>query len=522
MSKKFILHKDKARFTLKKGIDKLSKAVGVTLGPKGRNVVLGKIYGLPQIINDGATIAKEIELQDHIENIGAHLIKQAALKTNDIAGDGTTTSTILAHSILTEGLKYISIGVNAIDLRRGIQKAESFILNEIRSLSRPVKYLNSINDIASISSGNNNDIGLIIAQAINIVGKDGILSLEENNLPYTELKIIQGIKFDKGYISPYFIENNKTREIILENPLIIIINKQIKSVKEELLPILTHTRKLNKPLLIIVEDISTEILSTLILNKLKGVVNVVAVRTPGLGNNKKDFLEDLATVVGSRIIIKDMNLNNAFGKAKKVIISQNSTTIITDKISKSKIKFRCEEIRNQILISNSDIDKQHLKERLAKLNGTIAIIKVGASTEIEMKESKLRFEDAINASKAAISEGIIPGGGSALAHISDKLKNWMDLNLKGNEFLGALIIKKSLISPFKKIIENSGKNPNLIFEIFKNKGDEIGYDSLTDSFVNMYDAGIIDATKVIRLALQNAIAIASIIITTDCVIIDAL
>nr|YP_010338706.1 chaperonin GroEL [Glaucosphaera vacuolata]UNJ18656.1 chaperonin GroEL [Glaucosphaera vacuolata] len=524
MSKQ-ILYQDNARKTLEQGIDILAEAVSITLGPKGRNVVLETKNGSPQIINDGVTIAKEIQLKNHIKNTGVALIRQVAAKTNDIAGDGTTTATVLAHAMLKQGMKNIAAGANPIFIKKGIQKATQFTVNKIAELSRPVEDSLSITQVASIAAGNNIKIGEMITQAIEKVGREGVISLEESKSTTNELEITEGMQFNKGFISPYFITNPERMEVIQENPFILLTDKKITLVQQELIPILEQVIKTGKPLLIIAEDVEKEALATIIVNKLRGILNVAAVRAPGFGDRKKSLLEDLAVLTNSTLISEDvgLSLNSAsldmLGQARKVIISKESTTIISEG-NEDKKKTRCEQIRKQIEMSTILYEKEKLQERLAKLSGGVAVIKVGAATETEMKDKKLRLEDAINATKSAIEEGVVPGGGSTLVHISKDLEIWAKSNLKDDELLGALIVEKALSAPLKRIAQNSGHNGAMIVEKVKHSTSNIGYDATTGEFTDMYLTGIIDPAKVTRSALQNASSIASMVLTTECIVVN--
>lgn len=523
---KTILYQDNARKALEKGMDILSEAVSVTLGPKGRNVVLEKKFGSPQIINDGVTIAKEIELQDLIQNTGVALIRQAASKTNDVAGDGTTTATVLAHAIVKQGLKNVAAGSNPILLKRGIDKAVKFLISKIAELSRPVTDIRDITQIAAISAGNDQEIGAMIADAIEKVGKEGVISLEEGQSTVTQLEIKEGMKFDKGFISPYFITDTSRMEVNYNNPYILLTDKKITLIQQELVPILEQVSKTGKPLLIIAEDMEKEALATVIVNKLRGIINVVAVRAPGFGDRRKSLLEDMAILTSGQLITEDLGLKlenislDQLGTAKKIQITKDSTTIIADS-DKSNVKARCDQIRRQLEISNNSYEKEKLQERLAKLVGGVAVIKVGAATETEMKDKKLRLEDAINATRAAIEEGIVPGGGSTLVHLSKVLDQWSKNNLQQEELIGALIVQKALYSPLNIIVENAGENGSLIIEKIKESDFNIGYDANQNSLRDMYKAGIIDPAKVTRSALQNAASIASMILTTECIITES-
>lgn len=520
---KAILYHDDARKALEKGMDILARAVSITLGPKGRNVVLEKKFGSPQIINDGVTIAKEIELNNFIENTGVALIRQAASKTNDVAGDGTTTATVLAHSIVKQGLKNVAAGSNPIFLKKGISKAINLLVAKIADYSCPVSSSKDIMQIASISAGNDNEIGQMITDAISKVGKEGIISIEEGQSTITELEIKEGMKFEKGFISPYFVTDSSKMEVIQQNAYVLLTDKKITLIQQELLPILEKVAKTGYPLLIIAEDIEKEALATIIVNKLRGIVNVVAVRAPGFGDRRKALLEDIAILTSGNLITEDagLSLNSVslddLGFARKVCVTKEDTTIIAEG-NEALISDRCKQLRKQIQITNNNYEKEKLQERLAKLSSGVAVIKVGAATETEMKDKKLRLEDAINATKAAIDEGIVPGGGSTLVHLSKYLQEWAENNLSEEELVGALIVVRALLSPLVKIVENAGLNGAVILEKVKQASFSIGYDANSSQLVDMYKAGIIDPSKVTRSALQNAASIASMILTTECII----
>nr|YP_010902771.1 60-kDa chaperonin [Hypnea nidulans]WCH54626.1 60-kDa chaperonin [Hypnea nidulans] len=524
MSKK-ILYKDNARKALEKGMDILCEAVSVTLGPKGRNVVLEKKFGSPQIINDGVTIAKEIELQDFIQNTGVALIRQAASKTNDVAGDGTTTSTVLAHAMVKQGLRNVAAGANPMILKKGVDKAVKFVVAKIAEESSPVTDINNITQVASISAGNDKDIGYMIADAIEKVGKEGVISIEEGQSTVTKLEIKEGMRFEKGYISPYFVTDSSRMEVVYDNPYILLTDRKITLIQQELIPILEQVSKTGKSLLIIAEDIEKEALATIVINKLRGIVNVVAVRSPGFGDRRKALLEDMAILTNGQLITEDLGLNldslsiDQLGSAKRICITKDSTTIIADSNS-INIKRRCDQIRRQLEISSNNYEREKLQERLSKLVGGVAIIKVGAATETEMKDKKLRLEDAINATRAAIEEGIVPGGGSTLVHIAKSLGQWSKSNLSNEELVGANIVEKALMAPLYKIVENAGKNGFVIVEKVKNSNFSIGYNANQDLLLDMYEAGIIDPAKVTRSAVQNAASIASMILTTECIVIE--
>ena len=526
MSKR-ILYQDNARRALERGMEIMVEAVSVTLGPKGRNVVLEKPYGSPQIVNDGVTIAKEINLPDHIENTGISLIRQAAAKTNDVAGDGTTTATVLAYAMVKEGLKNVAAGANPISIKLGMEKATQYLVNQINEFAKPVEDIQSIEQVASISSGNDNIIGSLIADALNKVGKEGVISLEEGKGITTELEITEGMKLEKGFISPYFITNTEKMEVLYENPLILLTDKKITLIQQDLLPILEQVTKIKRPLLIIAENVEKEALATLILNKLRGIVNVVAIRAPGFGEQRKLMLEDIAIMTGGSVITQDAGLNlenvqlDLFGQARRIIVTKDTTTIVADG-TELEIKTRTEQLRKQINIVDTAYEKEKLQDRIAKLSGGIAVLKVGAITETEMKDKKLRLEDAINATRAAVEEGIVPGGGATLVHLSENLVTWSKNNLKEDELVGAIIISRAILAPLKRIAENAGINGAVIVEQVQQQDFEIGYNAAKNIFGNMYDLGIVDPAKVTRSGLQNATSIASMILTTECIIVDDL
>jgi chaperonin GroEL len=521
---KRIIYNENARRALERGMDILAEAVAVTLGPKGRNVVLEKKFGAPQIVNDGVTIAKEIELEDNVENTGVALIRQAASKTNDAAGDGTTTATVLAHAIVKEGLRNVAAGANAISLKRGIDKATGFLVEKIAAHAKQVEDSKSIAQVASISAGNDDEVGEMIASAMDKVGKEGVISLEEGKSMTTELEITEGMRFDKGYISPYFATDMERMEAVLEQPYILITDKKINLV-QDLVPILEQVARSGRPLLILAEDIEKEALATLVVNRLRGVLNVAAVKSPGFGDRRKAMLEDIAVLTGGQLITEDAGLKldttklEALGQARRITITKDSTTIVAEG-NEAGVKSRCEQIRRQMEETESSYDKEKLQERLAKLAGGVAVIKVGAATETEMKDRKLRLEDAINATKAAVEEGIVPGGGTTLAHLSPELEVWAQANLKDEELTGALIVTRALSAPLKRIAENAGQNGAIIAERVKEKPFNVGYNAATNEFVDMFEAGIVDPAKVTRSALQNAASIAAMVLTTECIVVD--
>ncbi|MFM7449328.1 MAG: chaperonin GroEL [Leptolyngbyaceae cyanobacterium] len=521
---KRIIYNENARRALEKGMDILTEAVAVTLGPKGRNVVLEKKFGAPQIVNDGVTIAKEIELEDHIENTGVALIRQAASKTNDAAGDGTTTATVLAHAVVKEGMRNVAAGANAIALKRGIDKATNFLVDKIAEHARPVGDSKSIAQVGSISAGNDDEVGQMIAEAMDKVGREGVISLEEGKSMTTELEVTEGMRFDKGYISPYFATDTERMEAVLDEPFILLTDKKITLV-QDLVPVLEQVARSGRPLIIIAEDIEKEALATLVVNRLRGVLNVAAVKAPGFGDRRKAMLEDMAVLTGGQVISEDTGLKldnvklDMLGKARRVTMTKDNTTIVAEG-NEASVKARCEQIRRQIDETDSSYDKEKLQERLAKLAGGVAVIKVGAATETEMKDRKLRLEDAINATKAAVEEGIVPGGGTTLAHLSPELEGWANSNLTGEELIGALIVARALPAPLKRIAENAGQNGAVIAERVKEKPFDVGFDAANNDFVNMFDAGIVDPAKVTRSALQNAASIAGMVLTTECIVVD--
>ncbi|MEQ9354318.1 chaperonin GroEL [Coleofasciculus chthonoplastes] len=521
---KRIIYNENARRALEKGMDILAEAVAVTLGPKGRNVVLEKKFGAPQIVNDGVTIAKEIELEDHVENTGVALIRQAASKTNDAAGDGTTTATVLAHAMVKEGLRNVAAGANAIALKRGIDKAIVFLVDKIAENARPVEDSKAIAQVGSISAGNDEEVGSMIAQAMDKVGKEGVISLEEGKSMTTELEITEGMRFDKGYISPYFATDMERMEAILEEPFILITDKKITLV-QDIVPVLEQVARSSRPLLILAEDIEKEALATLVVNRLRGVLNVAAVKAPGFGDRRKAMLEDIAVLTGGQVITEDAGLKlentklEMLGKARRITINKDNTTIVAEG-NEAGVKARCEQIRRQIEESDSSYDQEKLQERLAKLSGGVAVVKVGAATETEMKDRKLRLEDAINATKAAVEEGIVPGGGTTLAHLTPTLESWANENLTGEGLIGAMIVSRALASPLKRIAENAGQNGAVIAERVKEKDFNVGYNAATNEFVDMFEAGIVDPAKVTRSALQNAASIAGMVLTTECIVVD--
>ena len=521
---KRIVYNENARRALERGMDILTEAVAVTLGPKGRNVVLEKKFGAPQIVNDGVTIAKEIELEDNIENTGVALIRQAASKTNDAAGDGTTTATVLAHAIVKEGMRNVAAGANAISLKRGIDKATAYLVEKIAEHARPVGDSKSIAQVGSISAGNDEEVGAMIAEAMEKVGREGVISLEEGKSMTTELEVTEGMRFDKGYVSPYFVTDTERMEAVLDEPYILITDKKIALV-QDLVPVLEQVARSGRPLIIIAEDIEKEALATLVVNRLRGVLNVAAVKAPGFGDRRKAMLEDIAVLTGGQVISEDTGLKldntklDMLGQARRLTITKDTTTIVAEGNEKD-VKARCEQIRRQIDETESTYDKEKLQERLAKLSGGVAVIKVGAATETEMKDRKLRLEDAINATKAAVEEGIVPGGGTTLAHLVPDLTEWLEANLTAEEHTGAAIVARALAAPLMRIAQNAGQNGAVIAERVKEKDFNVGYNAANGEFVDMFDAGIVDPAKVTRSALQNAASIAGMVLTTECIVVD--
>lgn len=522
---KRIIYNENARRALERGMDILAESVAVTLGPKGRNVVLEKKFGAPQIVNDGVTIAKEIELEDNIENTGVALIRQAASKTNDAAGDGTTTATVLAHAMVKEGLRNVAAGANPIELKRGIDKATAFLVDRIAEHARPVEDSKAIAQVGTISAGNDEKVGQMIAEAMDKVSKEGVISLEEGKSMTTELEITEGMRFDKGYISPYFATDTERMEAILDEPYILLTDKKITLV-QDLVPVLEQVARASRPLLIIAEDIEKEALATLVVNRLRGVLNVAAVKAPGFGDRRKAMLEDIAVLTGGQVITEDAGLKlestkiDMLGKARRITITKDNTTIVAEG-NEAGVKARCEQLRRQMEETESSYDKEKLQERLAKLAGGVAVIKVGAATETEMKDRKLRLEDAINATKAAVEEGIVPGGGTTLAHLAPQVEEWASSNqLTGEALTGAMIVARALLSPLKRIAENAGENGAVVAERVKEKSFDVGYNAANGEYVNMFEAGIVDPAKVTRSALQNAASIAGMVLTTECIVAD--
>ena len=521
---KSILYSDKARRALEKGVDVLSEAVGVTLGPRGRNVVLGTDFGAPQIINDGVTIAKAIELENHIENTGVSLIRQAAAKTNDAAGDGTTTAIVLASAMVKEGLRNVAAGSNPIGIRDGIEKATQFVVEQIKAHARPVKDSKAIAQVGTISAGNDASVGEMIAMAMSKVGSEGIITLEEGKSMTTELEITEGMRLDRGYISPYFMTDTERMEAVLEEPCILLVDGKINAI-QEIVALLEAISKAGKPLLIIAEDVGKDALATLVVNQLKGSLRIAAIKSPGFGDRRKTILQDIAALTNGQVISEETGLAlkevtlGTLGQARRITLTKDSTTIVAEG-NEQDVTSRCEQIRREIAQSESDYDKEQLQHRLAKLSGGVAIIKVGAATETEMKDRKYKLEDAINATKAAVEEGIVPGGGSTLAHIAPQLEAWSKEQLSEEERTGALIVARALYAPLRRIVDNAGQSGAIIAERLKEHEFDVGYDAVENKFADLFQAGIVDPAKVTRSALQNAASIAAITLTTECIVAE--
>ncbi|ECL3346388.1 chaperonin GroEL [Campylobacter jejuni] len=517
---KEIIFSDEARNKLYEGVKKLNDAVKVTMGPRGRNVLIQKSFGAPSITKDGVSVAKEVELKDSLENMGASLVREVASKTADQAGDGTTTATVLAHAIFKEGLRNITAGANPIEVKRGMDKACEAIVGELKKLSREVKDKKEIAQVATISANSDEKIGNLIADAMEKVGKDGVITVEEAKSINDELNVVEGMQFDRGYLSPYFITNAEKMTVELSSPYILLFDKKIANLKD-LLPVLEQIQKTGKPLLIIAEDIEGEALATLVVNKLRGVLNISAVKAPGFGDRRKAMLEDIAILTGGEVISEELGrtLESAtiqdLGQASSVIIDKDNTTIVNGAGEKANIDARVNQIKAQIAETTSDYDREKLQERLAKLSGGVAVIKVGAATETEMKEKKDRVDDALSATKAAVEEGIVIGGGAALIKAKAKIK----LDLQGDEAIGAAIVERALRAPLRQIAENAGFDAGVVVNSVENAKDEnTGFDAAKGEYVNMLESGIIDPVKVERVALLNAVSVASMLLTTEATI----
>jgi len=517
---KQITYGDESRQAILRGVNRLADAVKVTLGPKGRNVVLDKKFGSPIITKDGVTVAKEIELKDALENMGAQMVREVASKTSDVAGDGTTTATVLAQAIYREGIKNVTAGANPMEVKRGIEKAVAAVTEELKKLSKPVKG-NMIAQVGTISANNDETIGKIIAEAMEKVGKDGVITVEEARTLETSLEVVEGMQFDRGYLSPYFVTDPERMEVVLENALVLIHEKKISSMKD-LLPVLEQVAKLGRPLVIIAEDVDGEALATLVVNKLRGTLQVAAVKAPGYGDRRKAMLEDIAILTGGKAITEDLGIKleniklDDLGKAKKMTIDKDNTTIVEGGGKSKDIEGRVKQIRTQVEETTSDYDREKLQERLAKLVGGVAIIRVGAATETEMKEKKARVEDAMHATKAAVEEGIVPGGGVALLRSSKAVEA---LKETGDVQVGINIIRRALEEPLRQIAQNAGKEGAVVVaRVRESKTAEEGFNALNEKYENLVEAGVIDPTKVVRSALQNASSIASLLLTTEALV----
>jgi len=520
---KLIEYDSLARTGLKAGVDKLANAVKVTLGPKGRNVILEKKFGAPTVTKDGVSVAKEIELDDPVENMGAQMVREVASKTSDVAGDGTTTATVLAQAIYKEGLRNVTAGANPMDLKRGIDMAVIKVIEYLKSISKEVEGRNEIAQVGSISANNDKSIGNLIADAMEKVGKDGVITVEESKSAETVLDVVEGMQFDRGYISPYFVTDAESMETVLEDPLILIHDKKIAAMKD-LLPVLEKVAQQGKALLIIAEDLEGEALATLVVNKIRGTLKVAAVKAPGFGDRRKAMLEDIAVLTNGTVISEErgFKLENAtvsyLGTAKKIVIDKDNTTIVEGAGKTEDIKKRINEIKAQIDKSTSDYDKEKLQERLAKLSGGVAVLKIGASTEIEMKEKKARVEDALHATRAAVEEGIVAGGGVALVRASKVIEKLTGENL--DQTTGIKIVQKALEEPLKQIVENAGLEGSVVLQKVKEGKDDFGFNAATEKYENLIKAGVIDPTKVTRTALENAASVSSLLITTEAVVYE--
>jgi len=520
---KQIIYKEEARRALERGVNALADTVTVTLGPKGRNVVLDKKFGSPQITNDGVTIAREIELEDPFENMGAQLVKEVATKTNDIAGDGTTTATLLAQGIIRDGLKNVAAGANPMIMKRGIEKAVNVALKELESMSKPVETKEDISQVAAISA-DDEDIGQLIAEAMEKVGKDGVITVEESKGFTTDLKVVEGMQFDRGYISPYMVTDTEKMEAILEEPFILLTDRKISNI-HDLLPLLEKIVQKGKQLLLIGEDVEGEALATLVVNKLRGTFTCVAVKAPGFGDRRKAMLEDIAVLTGGQVVSEDLGIDmknvevEMLGRARQVRISKEETIIVDGAGDTDAIKKRIAQLRVQIEDTTSDFDREKLQERLAKLSGGVAVIEVGAATETEMKEKKLRIEDALSATRAAVEEGIVPGGGIAYLNVTSAFDK-LEKELSGDEATGLLIVKRALEDPVRVIANNAGAEGSVVVEKIKAMDKGTGFNAATGAFENMMKAGIVDPTKVARSAIQNAASISALFLTTEAVVTD--
>lgn len=524
---KRIVFEEEARKSLLKGIDAVADAVKVTLGPKGRNVILQKKFGAPQIVNDGVTIAKEIELQDGLENAGAQLLKEVSSKTNDVAGDGTTTASVLAQAIVREGLKNLTAGANPMSMKRGIDKAVEISINKIKDLSHPVSTKEEIAQVAGISAGNNSEIGELIAEAMEKVGHDGVITVEESKSFGTNLKVVEGMQFDKGYISPYFVTDAERMEAVLEDAYVLCVNKKINLIAD-LVPVLEQVARDGRSLLLIAEDVEGEALATLVVNTMRKVLRAVAVKAPGFGDRRKAMLEDIAILTGGQMFTEELGMKlenittDMMGTAKRVTVTKDETTIVVGNETKSAVAERVALIKRQIEASDSEYDKEKLQERMAKLSGGVAVIEVGAATEIELKERKLRIEDALNATRAANEEGIVPGGGVALIRVQQALESKLNSLTfdSDDEKSGYKILMTALDVPLRAIADNAGAKGDIVVDNVRSEKDAYGYDALLNRYTDMFSAGIVDPAKVTRSALENAASVASMLLTTEAAVVD--
>jgi len=522
MAAKEIIFSQRAREQILAGINTLADAVKVTLGPKGRNVILEKSFGSPNVTKDGVTVAKEIELEDRFQNMGAQMVKEVASKTSDVAGDGTTTATVLAQAIYREGVKLLAAGANAMEIKRGVDKAVEVVVSELKEQSKATKDPKEIAQVGTISANGDQTIGTILSEAMEKVGKEGVITVEEAKSMETELEVVEGMQFDRGYLSPYFVTDPERMEVVLEEPYILIYEKKISNMKD-MLPLLENVARSGKPLMIIAEDVEGEALATLVVNKLRGTLHVAAVKAPGFGDRRKAMLQDIAILTGGQMISEDIGvkLENValkdLGQAKRLTIDKDNTTIVDGAGKKKDIEGRVTQIRAQIEETTSDYDREKLQERLAKLVGGVAVIRVGAATEAEMKEKKARVEDALHATRAAIEEGIVPGGGVALIRSLSALEK---LKLHGDQQFGVNIVKKAIEEPIRQIVGNSGIDASIVFEKVREGKDSFGFNAQTDEYGDMMKMGVIDPTKVVRTALQNAASVASLMLTTDCMVAE--
>lgn len=521
---KIVSFKDESRRSLEEGINALADAVKITLGPKGRNVLLEKSYGAPQIINDGITVAKEVELSDPLKNTGARLLREVAAKTNDSAGDGTTTATVLAQALIHEGLRNVTAGANPIAVRRGIDQAVKFLVAEIAAIAKPVEG-DAIAQVAAVSAGNDDEVGQMIAEAMAKVTKDGVITVEESKSLATELDVVEGMQLDRGYMSPYFVTDQERQIVEFDNPFILIVDKKISAIAD-LVPVLEKVARSGRPLLIIAEDLEGEALATLVVNKARGVLNTAAIKAPSFGDRRKQMLQDIAVLTGGRVISEEVGLSlegvelDMLGTAEKITLTKETTTIVSGGGSKSDIDARVAQIRKQLAETDSEYDSEKLQERIAKLAGGVAVIKVGAATETELKDRKLRIEDALNATKAAVDEGIVPGGGTTLIHLAGKVLELRASLTDPEEIIGVEIVSRALEAPLRQLADNAGAEGSVVVEYVRESAFNMGYNAATNEYVDMIAAGIIDPAKVVRSVLQNAASIAGMVITTEALVVE--